>query len=198
MKGKEKNKSKSSKLLTSGRIGRIVKKMLSKVGLSTTEKVMKDVHGFNDLNQPAKADYVREMVKRMKKVIGTEQSKEILASCGSMCCGITTRKAVIKTKQASKSLKEFIQELNKHHIGGGRLKLKDKKTITGGYDQCYCGMVSKTRTRFPDLTYCHCSTGWYKQLFETALQKPVKVTIKKSIICGAKTCEFVIKIEKCV
>ena len=72
--------------------------------------------------------------------------------------------------------------------------MKDKSTIQGGYDRCYCGMVSKTRMPFPDLTYCHCSTGWYKQLFETALKKSVRVKIKRSIICGAKTCEFEIKI----
>lgn len=196
MKGRDKNKVQSLKLPTSGRIGRIVKKMLSKVGLSKTEKVMKGADAFNKLNQPAKAKYVREMVIRMKKTIGPAQSNEILASCGSMCCGVTTRKAAVNAMNASKSLKKFIQELNKRHIGGGRLKLRGKDTIIGGYDRCYCGMVSKTRTPFPDLTYCHCSTGWYKQLFETALKKPVKVTIKKSIICGAKTCEFEIKIEK--
>jgi len=196
VKGKEKNKVRSSKLPTSGRIGRIVKKLLSTAGLSTTEKVMKGVGTFNDLSQTAKADYVRDMVKRMQGAIGTAKTREILVSCGKMCCGMTTRKAALKAMQESRSLADLIKKLNERHIGGGMLKLKGKDTIVGGYDRCYCGMVSKTRTQFPDLTYCHCSTGWYKQLFETALEKPVRVTIKRSIICGANTCEFEIKIEK--
>lgn len=196
MKGSRKHKDHSSKLPTSGRIGRIVKKLLSTAGLSTTEKVMKGVDTFNNLSQTAKADYVRDMVKRMQGTIGTAKTREILVSCGKMCCGITTRKAAAKAAQVSKSLEDFIKELNKHHIGGGRLKMKDKHTITGGYNRCYCGMVNKTRTPFPDLTYCHCSCGWYRQLFETALEKPVQVTIKKSILCGAKTCEFEIKIKR--
>lgn len=196
MKGREKKSIHSSKLPTSGRIGRIVKKMLSKVGLFKTEKVMKDADSFDGLSQPAKAEYVREMVIRMKRTIGPKQSREILASCGSMCCGKTTRKAAVKAMHKSKSLDDFLQELNKLHIGGGRLKLKDRHTITGGYNRCYCGMVNKTRTPFSDLTFCYCSSGWYRQLFETALEKPVRVTIKKSIVCGDKTCEFEIKIER--
>lgn len=184
-----------SKLPTSGRIGRITKIMISKAGVSVTRKVMGGVETFKKRDYPSKADYLREMVKRMKRILGTSDTKDILVSCGMMCCGITSRKLAKRLMQESKSLKDFIKKLNEKHIGGGRLILKDKSTIIGGYDHCYCGMVSKTRTPFPDLTYCQCSTGWYKQLFETALGHPVKVKILQSIIAGARTCEFVIKIS---
>ena len=194
MNGSREIKGRFSKLPTSGRIGRIVKKLLAKVGVSQTKKIMKDAVTFDRLNPPAKAKYVREMVIRMKRTIGPAQSKEIMASCGMMCCGVTTRKAAQKAAQEATSLKDLIGKLNERHIGGGRLKLKNKNTIVGGYSRCYCGMVSKTRTRFPDLTYCHCSTGWYKQLFETSLKRPVQVKITRSIVCGAKGCEFEIKI----
>lgn len=196
MKKKGHNIVHSSKLPTTGQIGRIIKIMISEVGLSTAGQVMKGVDKFDQLDRSAKADYIREMVKRMKQIIGVRKTWKILVSCGRMCCGVTTRKVARKTIQESKSLQDFINRLNKRHIGGGRLKLQDANTITGGYDRCYCGMVSKTRTPFLDLTYCHCSTGWYKQLFETALERPVKVKILKSIISGAKTCKFVIKIGK--
>ena len=169
--------------------------MISKAGVSVTRKVMGGAGTFKQLDYPSKADYLREMVQRMKRILGTAETKEIFAACGMMCCGITSRKLANQLMQESKSLKDFIKKLNEKHLGGGRLKLKNKNTIIGGYDRCYCGAVSKTRKHFPDLTYCHCSTGWYKQLFETALGRPVKVKILKSIISGAKTCEFVIKIK---
>ncbi len=184
------------KLLTSGRIGRIVKITLTRVKRSTAENVYSDIEKFNSLHSAAKADYVRNMIARMRKYIGNAKTKDIMKSCGMMCCGISSRRIAGQIRQESNSLKEIIQKLNKGRLGGGRLKLKNKNTITGGYDRCYCGMVSKTRTPFPDLTYCNCSTGWYKQLFETALGRPVSVKIIRSIISGSKTCEFTIKIIK--
>ena len=95
--------------------------------------------------------------------------------------------------QESDSIQAFIDKLNRAGIGGRSLQLKNN-TITGGYDHCYCGQVKKTQEPFPSTTYCHCSVGWYKQLFETALEKPVEVKITRSIISGAESCEFIIHI----
>ena len=63
----------------------------------------------------------------------------------------------------------------------------------GGDDWCYCGRVKQTKEPFPTDTYCHCSTGWYKSLFEAAFDKPVKVKLKQSILQGADSCEFEIE-----
>jgi hypothetical protein len=68
------------------------------------------------------------------------------------------------------------------------------KTILGGYDRCYCGRVRQTKEPFPTDTYCHCSTGWYKSLFEAAFNRPVEVTLKQSILQGADRCEFEIRL----
>jgi len=195
MREKIKIKKSASKLPTSGRIGRITKIMISKTGVSVTRKVMGGAEIFKKLDYPSRADYVRETVQRMKRILGTAETKDIFVSCGMMCCGTNSRKLAKQLMQKSKSLKDFISKLNEKHLGGGRLKLKDENTIIGGYDRCYCGMVSKTRKKFPDLTYCQCGVGWYKQLFETALGRPVQVKILQSIISGARTCEFVIKIS---
>lgn len=178
----------------SGRIGRIAKLMVAEIGLSKAERVMRGAEKFKEFSYPAKANYMRGMIQRLKKIAGTTATNKILTSCGMMCCGVTHRKLAKHLMQKSRSLGDFIRKLNEKHVGGGRLRLQNKHTITGGYDRCYCGSVSKTGTRFPDLTYCQCSTGWYKQLFETALERPVQVTILQSIISGARTCEFVIKI----
>ena len=105
-----------------------------------------------------------------------------MENSGRMCCGATCRKRAKEATRGAKSIDEIVKKLNKAHLGGGRLKLKNKHTIAGGYDQCYCGQVKHTKTPFPRLTYCHCSVGWYKQLFETVLGRPVDVEITQSII----------------
>ena len=96
--------------------------------------------------------------------------------------------------EESHSVEELLAKLNEAGIGGGRLTLKNNSTILGGYDWCYCGRVKQTKEPFPTDTYCHCSTGWYKSLFEAAFDKPVKVTLKQSILQGTDSCEFEIRL----
>ena len=81
--------------------------------------------------------------------------------------------------------------MNEAHIGGGHLKRKNN-IIFAQYDKCYCGSVNKTKELFSD-TYCYCSCGWYSQLFETLLQKPVEIDLNSSIIQGNDSCLFQIR-----
>jgi hypothetical protein len=92
--------------------------------------------------------------------------------------------------EESRSVGGLLARLNEAGIGGGRLELKNRNTIAGGYDWCYCGRVKQTKEPFRTDTYCHCSTGWYRSLFEAAFGKPVTVKLKQSIIQGARSCEF--------
>jgi predicted hydrocarbon binding protein len=39
-------------------------------------------------------------------------------------------------------------------------------------------------------TYCNCSRGWAKALFEGVLDRPVDVVMEESIIKGDKQCSF--------
>jgi predicted hydrocarbon binding protein len=39
-------------------------------------------------------------------------------------------------------------------------------------------------------TYCNCSRGWAKALFEGALGRPVDVVMEQSIIRGDEQCQF--------
>jgi predicted ArsR family transcriptional regulator len=180
---------------TTGRIGRIVKILDDVAGRAAVKEVMKGIADLMSAKRPRdRAAWMRLMIGRMESTIGREKTAEVMQACGRMCCGVTSRKRVVEIKERSANLAELIRNLNRMRLGGGRLKQIDDHTITGGYDRCYCGLVSQTAGKFSNLNYCRCSTGWYRQLFETALGQPVEVEITSSIICGARTCEFVIRI----
>jgi predicted hydrocarbon binding protein len=197
-----------SKFPTTGRIGRIAKKIEAEAGLAVLRDVMTDVDEFQRARSSAdKAAWVRKLIARLEEQVGREKTIGIMQKCGLMCCGVTSRKRVkllmsesgsveefVEKLNESGSVEEFVEKLNETGFGGGRLKMKDKNTIVGGYDRCYCGLVKHTKEPFPTDTYCWCSTGWYKQLFETALGRPVDVELIQSIVSGADTCEFVIHI----
>ena len=184
-----------SKLPVGGRIGRIAKIIRDRTDLITAEKVMKDFEIFESpKNYTEKAQWIKEMIGRMENQIGFPKSVEIMESCGNKCCGVTTRKQAKKIMEESNSLIEFIEKLNEKGIGGGRLKLENDNTITGGYDRCYCGLVKQTKEPFQTKTYCQCSVGWYKQLFKSVFEKDIKVELVQTIIMGANSCEFIIHI----
>lgn len=182
------------KIPKSGRIGRLAKHIEKEAGRSVVELAMRDADEFMKANPAGKAAWLKNAIEHLENAVGTDKARKIMENSGRMCCGATCRKRAKQATRGAHSIAEVVKKLNKAYLGGGRLKLKDEHTVTGGYDQCYCGQVKYTKTPFPTLTYCHCSVGWYKQLFETALGRPVDVEITQSIICGAKTCEFVIHV----
>lgn len=193
-KSKVKAKGSKMKIPKSGRIGRLAKHIEKEAGRSIVELAMKDADTFAKANPAGKAEWLKGAIERLENAVGEDKARKIMESSGRMCCGATCRKRAQQAVRGAQSINEIVKRLNKAHLGGGRLKVKDKHTVTGGYDQCYCGQVKHTKTPFPSLTYCHCSVGWYKQLFETTLGRPVDVEITQSIISGAKTCEFFIHI----
>jgi predicted ArsR family transcriptional regulator len=180
---------------TSGRIGRLARAIEKDAGREVLLKVMEGVDQYlSTSSYTEKAAWMRDAIERLERLVGVEGSRRIMESCGQKCCGLTSRKIAKKLMSETESIADFVQKLNDAGLGGGRLQLVDKHTITGGYDHCYCGHVKKTDQPFSSTTYCHCSVGWYKQLFESALGRPVDVEIKRSIISGANRCDFIIHI----
>ena len=63
--------------------------------------------------------------------------------------------------------------------------------INNQMKKCPCPNVQ------PGLTpksYCDCSKGWQKYMFETVFKKPVKVTLENTILRGGSSCKFLIEI----
>ncbi len=182
-------------LRTTGRIGRFARAIEKDASHEVLLKVMEGVDQYvSTSSYTEKAAWMRVAIERLERLIGREASRRIMESCGRKCCGPTSRKIAKKLMRETDSIADFVRKLNDARLGGGRLQLVDKHTITGGYDRCYCGLVKKTDQPFSSTTYCHCSVGWYKQLFESALGRPVDVEIKRSIISGANRCDFIIHI----
>lgn len=186
--------SKLSIIPKAGRIGRFARIIEKEVGRDIVKEVMRGADRYETSNYAEKAAWWREAVGRLVKEVGEETAIKIMESCGRKCCGPTRIKHAKKLMSESESLEELLGRLNKIRIGGGRLRLNNQNIIVGGYDHCYCGQVKQTKEPFSNRIYCHCSVGWYKQLFESALGRPVQIEIQQSIISGAESCEFIIHI----
>lgn len=109
----------------------------------------------------------------------------ILEGCGRNCISRNLIARVKKLKDGSKDIGDFLEKLNqtwKH------MKLERGK-IYVEYEECYCPLVKGYPERLSS-TFCNCSRGWIKELFESALKKQVQVKLLKSIKCGDRICRF--------
>jgi predicted hydrocarbon binding protein len=159
-----------------------------------------NVNDYETIKIPVKkAKFIKQLIEDLLAKTSRPVAEKIMRQCGSVynqgisqCIGVPMVKKARKLFKESKNIKDFIDKLNRYHIGGGNLTLKGN-VITTTYKRCYCGAVSKTKEKIP-ITYCHCGAGWYSRLFKEALSKPVKVKVIQTIANGADTCKFEIHI----
>ena len=110
----------------------------------------------------------------------------ILEQCGRQCQSESFIKKARGIYEKSRDIDEFLEKLGrvyKHLQREG-----DKVYIV--YSRCYCSQVNKIPKGKLSGTYCNCSRGWAKALFEGALGRPVEVVMEKSVINGDKQCKF--------
>jgi len=130
--------------------------------------------------------WIISLINGLDKNLDEEQKKNVMEQCGRQC---QSQGFINKAKDLylkSKNLDDFLHRLaliNKHiHVENDGLFMV--------YPKCYCPRVSKIPRGKLSKTYCYCSIGWTKALFEGALVRPVKVDLEKSIVNGDKECIF--------
>ncbi len=59
---------------------------------------------------------------------------------------------------------------------------------------CFCPLV-EGRKQMPSRTFCLCSQGWMKEIFESVTKKKATVVLEKTILTGADRCAFKITLS---
>jgi predicted hydrocarbon binding protein len=178
-----------------GRVGRFAKIVEKEVNQAALLRIMQDAHVYGSFRPDKKAVWWMGAIERLEKEIGQQATVEIMRACGSRCCSQGHRKTAKRLMAASSSNQEFLGKIPGVKEGIVEYHFTDDKTIVGHVHRCVCGQVKHTKTQFPNTTYCHCSAQFHKHFFEAAFEKLVNVEITRSIISGAKSCEFVIHIN---
>ena len=137
---------------------------------------------------------LNSIMKGLNEVdLGTR--KKIMELCGEACAGealfgggdLDIAKRIAKEAIDEKAI---LRRANKELFWCGSWARKGN-TIQSTCVKCGCPLV---RNGVVDLTgtFCYCSRGWVKRIFETLLKKPVYVELEKSIGLGDKTCKFTV------
>src|SRR4030067_1193785 len=126
------------------------------------------------------AKWIMTLMDGLDKNVDQKAIAKILVQCGRQCQTQSFIKKARTIYQKSKNADDFLDKLGqtyKHlHREGNKMYLV--------YPKCYCSQVNKLPKGRLSGTYCNCSRGWAKTLFEEATGKSVEVTVEKSIIRG--------------
>ncbi len=133
--------------------------------------------------------WIKSVIGLMDQELKKEDMGRILEKCGRGCafgCGM-----VAKIQQAGmnpEKPEEVFQKLQSPDLFGNRISKGDNCFYTT-CEQCFCPYVNDNIAETPG-SYCECTKGWTKQVFETAFQRPVEVEIEQTIIRGAEYCKM--------
>lgn len=180
-----------------GRIGRFAKIVEKKTTPDAFLRIMEDSDKYAKYKPEQTAEWWKNAINKLETEIGASEAVKVMETCGSKCCGNGQRKTAKKMMSESNSLKEFLDKFVEYGVKDGELgyEIIDENTFRTRHNKCFCGQVKKSTELFKTSTYCQCSVEFNKQFFAAALDKPVEVNLKQSILNGDDFCEFEIKIK---
>jgi predicted ArsR family transcriptional regulator len=130
--------------------------------------------------------WITALMNSLDKNVDAKTLADVLEQCGRQCQSQSFIKKAKDLYEKAESTEEFLDKLGKvyKHLH----KEGDKVYLV--YPRCYCSQVNKIPKGKLSGTYCNCSRGWAKALFEGALSRDVEVIKEKSIIGGDSECRF--------
>jgi hypothetical protein len=112
----------------------------------------------------------------------------VLEECGRACA----RKGAVKAAVANKGNVDGLVAVLRGWIGE-KAVIREGGVVTLVFDKCYCPNLSGYEGNVPR-SYCNCSRGWVKEMFETVTGKPCEVALLSSVRRGDKECRLVVQV----
>jgi predicted hydrocarbon binding protein len=133
--------------------------------------------------------WIKSLLDNLEQNMDKEELVKTLEDCGRNCCKSSGfYKKAQESMEKSQNLDEFLNRLQRvwNHVH------KEENRVYVVYEKCYCPLGRALAKQYPEQLrdFCNCSVGWVKEMFESAMKKPVKVELKKSIIRGDNMCRF--------
>lgn len=133
-------------------------------------------------------DWVRTLMTNMDTQLDESSRVALMEASGRACA---RRGAVKAALDCGGDLERLLSTLRKW-VGEDKV-IRNGKQVRLTYGKCLCPIVQSGSERLSD-TYCNCSRGWVREMFETVCGKPVDVQLKESIKRGGKACRFIVQV----
>ena len=158
----------------------------SGTGLIFSTKEKEDQEDQMDQKKKFVHDWISNLMKNMDQQMGDKEKIRLLEECGRACAERHAKAEASKHKGNLDGwlgvLKKWVGQENVHREDNG---------VRVIYSKCLCPLV-QDHPPLMSKTYCNCSRGWLKEVFETVVEKPVEVKLEDSIMKGGKQCRFTV------
>jgi predicted hydrocarbon binding protein len=118
---------------------------------------------------------------------------ELIEHCGRACAlhyGSIERARA--TKHGAQEIDELLDQLNQQEAYWCGEWVRDGNAIYSVCGECGCPLVGAGLVKLSP-TFCECSRGWVKAVFETILDGPVEVELEQTIGRGDPICRFAVR-----
>ena len=133
--------------------------------------------------------WVKNLIESMDVHLDEGTRMRVMESCGRACA---RRGPASVAEEHRGDLDGWLATLAKWH-GGKEYVQRDGDVVYLICPECFCTLVKDGPARLPD-TFCACTRGWMKEVFETVVGKPVEVDVVETIKRGGQQCRFTIKL----
>ena len=132
--------------------------------------------------------WINNILESVNEHLDEDTKVRLMESCGRACA----RSGVIDSAVVCQGdLDKFLSTMGKW-VGKKNVS-REGDAIQVIYEKCYCRLKTQVPVELSD-TYCSCSSGWLKEMFETVVGKPVDVEIESTINRGAEKCRFLVNL----
>ena len=145
-------------------------------------------------------DVIKRLIAQMDQKLDPATRREIMESCGRLCHdGAHPGAKPPTSEEAAKFLDGMRRYLGPEGVqqAGDETVIYFKYTrnprglkVADGY--CLCPILEDA-PRDVSPTYCQCSVGYVRAIFEQGLGKPVEVELTESVLRGDKGCNFTVR-----
>jgi hypothetical protein len=133
--------------------------------------------------------WVRSFMENLDTQLPEPQRVALMEARGRACA----RSGAARMAEAHKgNLDGFIAAMASH-MGPDGLR-REGDVVRVKYPTCYCPMASGIEEPL-SATYCDCSVGWLKEMYETVTGGPVTVEVLETVKRGGQACRFNVTVK---
>jgi predicted hydrocarbon binding protein len=139
--------------------------------------------------------WLETLMAGLEAAVDERTRAKVMESCGRACAhhhGDMEKARAIKG--SAQEIGERLAKLNRQVLWCGSW-VRDGETITSVCEECGCPLVRAGLVELSP-TFCNCSRGWVKAVFETIWGRPVEVELKQAIGQGDPVCEFTVRFDE--
>jgi predicted hydrocarbon binding protein len=130
--------------------------------------------------------WIAKVTEGIQKNTDPQTCAKILEACGRQCTPVGLIERAREVYANSSGIPDFVSRLGEIFEA---VHLEDDAVYVV-YPTCYCEQIKGMPVADLSDSYCQCSVGWIKELFERVLERPVLVERVKSVVAGDEECRF--------